>query len=316
MTDPDQSSGKNDRPSISGNAQPGIVRRLFNGLKTVFGVADTESSLRESLEEVIEEHDLDAAGLGREEQSMLFNVLDYGAMRADDIMVPRADIVAVDTTLDSENLLKAFARAAHSRLPVYRENLDDIIGMIHLKDVVIALDRQRTADDAAEGSSQDGFDTSEIIREVLFVAPSMRLIDLLAKMRAKRTHMAIVIDEYGGADGLVTIEDLVEQIVGDIEDEHDEPERLVLKPVRAGVFDCDARLSVEELEKVLDCDLLPENLDDGIDTVGGLVVSLEGRVPAIGESITHNQGYAFEVLDADPRRIKKLRIYTPDSATT
>lgn len=306
MTDPDHPSEDNDRPSISGDARSGIVQRFFRGLKASLSMADSESSLRESLEEVIEEHDLDAAGLGQEEQSMLFNVLDYGNMRADDIMVPRADIVAVNAALDSESLLKAFARAAHSRLPVYRENLDDIIGMIHLKDVVIELDRQRTTGTAAG-------DTASIVREVLYVAPSMKLMDLLAKMRAKRTHMAIVIDEYGGADGLVTIEDLVEQIVGDIEDEHDDTERLVLKPVRAGVFDCDARLSVEELEKVLDCDLLPENLDDDIDTVGGLVASLEGRVPAIGESIVHEQGYAFEVLDADPRRIKKVRIYAPDA---
>ena len=142
MTDPDHPSEDSDRPSISGDARLGIAQRFFRGLKTSLGMADAESSLRESLEEVIEEHDLDAAGLGREEQSMLFNVLDYGIMRADDIMVPRADIVAVDAALDSESLLKAFARSAHSRLPVYRENLDDIIGMIHLKDVVIALDRQ------------------------------------------------------------------------------------------------------------------------------------------------------------------------------
>ena len=277
-------------------------------LKRVFSSGRVDPSLRESLEGVIEGHHEDGGldDLGVDERSMLFNVLSYGNMRTDDIMVPRVDIVAVDASLAFDDLLGVFAAASHSRLPVYKENLDEVVGMVHVKDVVIALERVQQGEITTPTIEQ-------IMREVLIVAPSMKLMDLLSKMRLKRTHMAIVVDEYGGTDGLVTIENLVEQIVGDIEDEHDEDDRIVLVPVRSGVYDVDARMPVVELEKVLGCDLLPTNQDEDIDTIGGVVVSLEGRVPQIGDVVEQDDGYQFEILNGDPRKIRKIRIYTPDS---
>ena len=280
--------------------------KTMSWIKRIFASAKSDPTLRESIEGVIEEHS-DGEGtdvFGEDERSMLFNVLSYGNMRTDDIMVPRVDIVAVDVALPFEDLLNVFATAAHSRLPVYKENLDEIVGMVHVKDVVIGL-----------GKPEHGIIVTptieEIMREVLIVAPSMKLIDLLAKMKAKRTHMAIVVDEYGGTDGLVTIEDLVEQIVGDIEDEHDEDERLVITPVRTGVYDADARMPVEDLEAVLSYELLPEERDEGIETLGGVIVSIEGRVPQIGDVVEHSNGYRFEILNGDPRKISKIRIYSP-----
>lgn len=284
---------------------PGAVswfKRIFLRVK------DDDPSLRESLEEVIEEHE-DLGGrdvIGKDERSMLFNVLSYGNMRTDDIMVPRVDIVAVDVALPFEELLGVFASAAHSRLPVYKENLDEIVGMVHVKDAVISLEGQQHGAKAAPT-------IENIMREVLIVAPSMKLMDLLAKMRAKRTHMAIVVDEYGGTDGLVTIENLVEQIVGEIEDEHDDEDRLVFVPVRAGVYDADARMPVEELESVLGYELLPEERDEDIETLGGVIVSIEGRVPQIGDIIEQRDGFKFEILNGDARRIRKIRIYTPEN---
>jgi hemolysin (HlyC) family protein len=266
------------------------------------------TSFRESLEEAIEDHveEEGADPLGEDERSMLLNVLNYSELRIDDIMVPRVDIVALEVATPFDQLIARFASASHSRLPVYRDNLDDIIGMMHVKDVVIQLDK---------GPADHSSDAIEsLMRPVLIVVPSMKLIDLLTSMRHKRTHMAIVVDEYGGTDGLVTIEDLVEQIVGDIEDEHDDESDLSLEPVSEGVYDASARLPVVDLERVLGCDLLPEERDEDIETLGGLVVSLEGRVPMIGEMIHHSDGYRFEVLDGDPRHITRIRIYNRDKA--
>lgn len=267
-----------------------------------------EPTLRESLEEVIEEHDEEGEGeaLGDDERAMLMNVLRYGELRIDDIMVPRADIAAIEASTSLDDLIGKFSGAVHSRLPVYRGSLDDLVGMIHVKDVVRLF--------ASPNAHRDNATIGELLRPLLFVAPSMKLIDLLVKMRVKRTHMAIVVDEYGGTDGLVTIEDLVEQIVGDIEDEHDEttPQRLIARG--GGVYDADARTPVEELEEVLNCDLLPDERDEDVETVGGLVASLEGRVPGIGESITHPLGHRFEIIDADPRKILRVRIHQPQAS--
>lgn len=288
----------------NGSGLAGAWRRIGRWLGLL---QNGEPTLRESLEEVIEEHSEEGAGdvLGDEERAMLMNVLKYGELRIDDVMVPRADIVAVDASTSMDDLVSAFSAAAHSRLPVYRGSLDDLIGMVHVKDVVSLFGGPQAAREKAT--------IGKLLRPMIFVAPSMKLMDLLAKMRARRTHMAIVVDEYGGTDGLVTIEDLVEQIVGDIEDEHDEvpPQRLMARG--DGVYDADARTRVEELEAVLGCDLLPDELDDDVETVGGLVASLEGRVPGVGETITHPLGHRFEILEADPRRILRVRIHPPDS---
>ena len=283
----------------------GLLGLLYRVGRLLGLARNGEPSLRESLEEVIEEHDEDGVGdaLSDDERAMLMNVLKYGELRIDDIMVPRADIVAIDASTSLHDLVGVFSNAAHSRLPVYRGSLDDLVGMVHVKDVVRLFGSSVTqSEDASIG---------KLLRPLIFVAPSMKLMDLLAKMRARRTHMAIVVDEYGGTDGLVTIEDLVEQIVGEIEDEHDEtaPQRLMARG--DGTYDADARTRVEELEEVLKCDLLPDERDEDVETVGGLVVSLEGRVPAVGEMIDHPLGHRFEIIDADPRKILRVRVHPP-----
>ncbi|MFC3050318.1 hemolysin family protein [Kordiimonas pumila] len=276
---------------------------FWRSIKYFLGLKNGEVSLRESLEEALEEHEGEssAKALGAEERKMLFNVLEYGTLRVYDVMVPRADIVSVPLDISYSDLVKVFAAAAHSRIPIYKDTLDEVHGMVHVKDVL-----KVAADDAIEN-----FRISKIQRPVLIVPPSMKVIDLLAKMRNRRTHMAIVIDEYGGTDGLVTVEDIVEEIVGVIEDEHDEIDELVLVPLSDGGFDTDARLEMGPLEEALGIDLLPEEQDEDVDTVGGLVFTLAGRVPEIGEVISHESGYTFEVVDADPRRIHKVRIHPP-----
>ncbi|WP_262693679.1 hemolysin family protein [Kordiimonas aquimaris] len=277
---------------------------IFTSLRTLFGVKTGETSLRESLEEAIVEHDEGSGGesLGDKEREMLFNVLEYGALRVGDVMVPRADIISVPNDISFPDLMKVFAEAAHSRMPVYRETLDDVVGMVHVKDTLKVV---------VEGKNSDAFSLSSIRRPVLYVPASMRVIDLLGKMSASRTHMAVVVDEYGGTDGLVTVEDMVEEIVGEIDDEHDEIEAPDLVPLPEGRYDADARIDVEELEEALGVELTPEERGEDVDTLGGLVFLLGDRVPDIGEIIEHETGYKFEVLDADPRRIKKIRIHPP-----
>ncbi len=304
MTDQSANSPSGDSSSASSKGQGG----LWRALKDLLGFRASEVSLRESLEEAIEEHEEEARGqsLGEEEREMLFNVLRYGALRVDDVMVPRADIVGVSSDIAYSDLIKVFADANHSRMPVYRETLDTVLGMVHVKDALRV---------AAEESDVSDFKVATIQRPVLFVPPSMKVIDLLAKMRLSRTHMAMVVDEYGGTDGLLTVEDIVEEIFGEIEDEHDEIEDPYITPLEGGGYDVDARLEVDELEEMIGVDLLPEELDEGVDTVGGLVFSLAGCVPEIGEVMVHESGYRFEVVDADPRRIHKVRIHagTEDS---
>lgn len=261
-----------------------------------------DSSLRESLEEVIEEHE-DTRGeetLGEEEREMLLNVLKYNQLRTADIMVPRADIVAVEISTPFKTLVGIFCQAGHSRLPIYRKSLDEIVGMVHVKDALRVL-----------GAGKKAPAIEDILRDIIIVPPSMRLIDLLKRMKTQRTHMALVVDEYGGTDGLVTIEDLVEQIVGEIEDEYDEENEPQMTFIGNGIYEADARLLVEDLEEALKIDLLSDEQDENVDTLGGLVFALEGRVPEIGESINHPLGYRFEIIGADPRRIKKVRIHLP-----
>ena len=266
----------------------------------------SEATLRESIEHAIDEHELtpDEPGddLSDAERTMLRNILQYGELRVEDVAVPRADIIAFNAEEGFEPLVGAFASAGHSRLPVYRESLDAVIGMVHVKDVYQHL---------AEGEGTRPPRLEQLLRSVLFVPPSMRVLDLLARMRASRTHMAIVVDEYGGTDGLVTIEDLVEEIVGDIEDEHDEAETHRWRRLADGSIEADARVPLSELEATLDHDFLPEESDDEVDTLGGLVFMLVGRVPVIGEIITDDSGYGFEILDGDPRRITRVAIHPP-----
>lgn len=252
-------------------------------------------TVREALEDLIEDRDESGIPIDEQERVLLGNILHLRERSAYDVMVPRADIVGVDAATPLDELSELFIKCGHSRLPVYRGRLDDVIGMVHIKDVLAASRVDKP------------FQLHRIVRRVLFVSPSMRVMDMLLEMRLKRTHMALVVDEYGGIDGLVTIEDLVEQIVGEIEDEHDrdvEPD-MVVRP--DGVIEADARTPIEEFEVVVGPMLTEEERED-VDTLGGLVFFIAGRVPSRGELIAHPSGLEFEVVDADPRRIKWLRV--------
>ena len=233
----------------------------------------------------------------------------FHRLRVDDIMVPRANIIAVDNASTLTELSKAFKDAGHSRLPVYKESLDDPIGMVHIKDIMpyLMLD--------AKGRTNKTYPDKKILpkikREVIFVPPSMLAQDLLRRMQGRRIHMAIVVDEYGGTDGLITIEDLIETIVGDIDDEHDELEpevQIVTDKGGRSVWEADARIHIDDFEKALGRDFATPDEEDDVDTLGGLIFTLAGRVPERGEIIRHASGIEFEVIDGDSRRLKRLRI--------
>jgi magnesium and cobalt transporter len=269
------------------------------------------AAIRESLEEVIEESERESPALSAQERVMLGNLLTFGELKVGDVMVPRADIVAVDENIGLADLLKLFREAQHSRLPVYRETLDEPTGLIHVKDVMGLLQPEAGGAYCLSPNAR----ITSLRRPILFVPPSMRALDLLLKMQATHTHLALVIDEYGGTDGLVSIEDIIEEIVGDIADEHDE-DATTLKPDGDG-FIADARMDLDDFRSQTGHDLL---VDDGeardIDSLGGLVVSLLGRVPQRGEIVAHPNGAEFQVMEADPRRVKKLRVTLPKSRAT
>lgn len=229
----------------------------------------------------------------------------FDQMQVADVMVPRADIVGIEVGTPFGELIPAFADAAHSRLPIYRETLDDPLGVVHIKDVMAQL-VPVVSEPNQDWASRRILD--DVRRPLLFAPPSMRAIDLLLRMQARRMHLALVVDEYGGTDGLVTLEDLLEPIVGNIEDEHDDEATPGIVPKGNGVWVADARATIMELEQVAGQAILEDGEDDDIDTLGGLVFMLAGRIPERGEMILHPVGFEFEVLDADPRRIKRLRI--------
>jgi CBS domain containing-hemolysin-like protein len=285
----------NDAPN--GHHTP-LFKRLMQLLR---GENASSAAMRESLEEVIEGSDRKEPALSVQERVMLSNLLSFGELKVSDVMLPRAQIVAADEDTPLAELMSLFREAKHSRLPVYRENLDDPTGLVHVKDVLTLLE-PNGANDYRLTSAK----IARIRRPILFVPPSMRALDLLLKMQASHTHLALVIDEYGGTDGLVSIEDIIEEIVGDIADEHDE-EAPALKRDEDG-FVADARVELEDFKTETGVDLATSEADEAVDSQGGLVASLVGRVPQRGEIIAHPSGYEFEVLEADPRRIKRLRI--------
>jgi CBS domain containing-hemolysin-like protein len=281
---------------------PSILKRLSQMLR---GDANA-AAMRESLEEVIEESERQSPALSAQERLMLANLLKVGELRVADVMVPRADIVAADETMPLTALVALFREAQHSRLPVYRETLDDPTGLVHIKDVLALMEP------GADGSFRwSTASVAQIKRPLLFVPPSMPVLDLLVKMQTTHMQLALVIDEYGGTDGLVSIEDLIEEIVGDIADEHDEEEAAVRSDGQGGYL-ADARIDLEDFKTQTGLDLgVDDEATEDIDTLGGLVISLLGRVPQRGEIVAHPGGTEFEVLEADPRRIKKLRIRPP-----
>jgi magnesium and cobalt transporter len=293
MSDPDQFP-----PDAENGRAPSLLKRLAQVLR-----GGGPNSIRESLEEVIEESERQSPSLTAQERVMLANLLRFGELRVDDVMVPRADIVAVEEKTPLQELIVDFRKAQHSRLPVYRETLDDPIGLVHIKDIFSLLEP------SADGSVRcPDVPISQIKRELLFVPPSMPARELLLKMQTTHIHLALVIDEYGGTDGLVSIEDLIEEIVGDIDDEHDVEEAPRLHALDDGGYDADARLDLEDFKAQTNIDLAPKDADEEIDTLGGLVVSLVGRVPQRGEIVPHPSGFEFEIVEADPRRVKRLRL--------
>ena len=338
---PDDQQPRSDEPSST--SQPGSGGRNGSGrpasggpflqkLKGLFGQKQQTSSLRESLEGALDE----AVGIASDpfsakERSMLRNVLGLRDLRVDDVMVPRADIDGVEIGVTIADLIKEFRVAGHSRLPIYRETLDEPVGMVHIKDLLGWMTTQALLSDEDLGRRRakppGGLDMrriplktslveAELIREVLYVPPSMPAVDLLVKMQATRIHLAIIIDEYGGTDGLASIEDLVEEIVGEIEDEHDEESAPMIVPTDDGGFIADARAPIEEVGDLLGQELEIGDLVEEVDTLGGLVFNRAGHVPVRGELVTFPGGYEFEIIDADPRRIKRVRIHRREPGTT
>jgi CBS domain containing-hemolysin-like protein len=299
----------------------GLKTWLGRMLRALFGWKP--GSIRDDLEIVLEAASVET-GFSPEERAMLANILDLRERRVEDVMVPRADIVAVEQDITLGELVKVFEGAGHSRLVAYHETLDEPVGMVHIRDL-IAFMAQRAAVDGQQNGKRTkpvpaGLDlkainlslslaSTGIIRKILFVPPSMPAIDLLAKMQATRIHLALVIDEYGGTDGLVSIEDIVEQIVGDIEDEHDQAESPDVVPQADGSFLADARAGLEEVTATVGPDFDVGEVADEVDTLGGYLVVQVGRVPVRGELMPGPRGFEIEVLDADPRRVKKVRIY-------
>ena len=295
MSTPDPKHDDSDKPLT-------LFRRLAQSLR---GNTDAQA-IRESLEEVIEESERENTDLSPQERVMLGNLLKFGELKVSDVMVPRPDIIAVEENLPIAELVKAFREAQHSRLPVYRGTLDDPLGFIHIKDV-LAL-----AEQLPDGTLRwRGNSTASIRRNLLFVPPSMPARDLLLKMQTTHIHLALVIDEYGGTDGLVSIEDLVEQIVGEIADEHDYEQGPSLRALPDGNFAADARMELEDFKARTGIDLRVEDLSEEVDTLGGLAAALIGRLPQRGEIVQHPSGYEFEILEADPRRIKRIQIRVP-----
>jgi CBS domain containing-hemolysin-like protein len=289
-----------DDSSSTAPAPGGI---FWKRLSTFLFGDDGETTLRDQIEEVIESREGEPPAVGdlsHVERQMLKNLLHFGERTADDLAVPRGEIVAVPSTITFEGLVAAFAEAGHSRLPVYEGSLDKVVGMIHLKDV-FAL--QVTDAEPPE-------DISVLYRTPLYVPESMGVLDLLARMRAQRVHLAIVVDEFGGTEGLVTIEDVVEEIVGDIEDEHDEEPEGMLIQLEGGSWDADARAELEDVAETIDARLAI--VEEDVDTLGGLALVLAGHVPQQGEIVEHPSGWRLEITDGDARRVNRLRLHAPE----
>ncbi|CAH1678748.1 Magnesium and cobalt efflux protein CorC [Hyphomicrobiales bacterium] len=318
----DRSTGQDDGPAHREPPSERWIDRLLAGI----GLRNTPS-IREGLADALE---ITGPGgdFNAQERSLLKNVLDLREMRVDDAMVPRSDIVAIHAEASLAEVLNLFRTAGHSRIPVYGETLDDPRGMVHIRDFVDYLASRTEAQAPSRAKIamvrlaidlSAPLASAKILRPVLFVPPSMPAMDLLVKMQATRTHMALVIDEYGGTDGLVSMEDLVEMIVGDISDEHDDDEDPQIEASEGDTFIVDARAGLEEVSIAIGIDLEAADTAEDVDTIGGLIVTMAGRVPTQGETVDGPEQLTFEVLDADPRRVKRVRIHrraVADSATS
>ena len=286
-------------PHISGSvSEPSLGSKFFQRIKQKWrGMTrgEADNSLRETIEELIEDADETNPSIESDERLLLGNVLNLRDLTAQDVMVPRVDIMAVPATIEGSELLAAFTRSRHSRLPVFGNNLDDVTGMVESKDVLNWV------------ATQEPLDLKALVRNVLFISPAMRTLDLLFQMRETGTKMALVVDEFGGIDGLVTFSDLIEEIIGDIQDAQDSPPSPQLIERPDGSILADGRVLLEEISEKYGVDLIVEGMEDDIDTIGGLVVALAGRLPSRGELISHpGGGFEIEVIDADPRRINRV----------
>jgi magnesium and cobalt transporter len=286
---------------------------LWPALRKILGL-EAARSLREQLEEAIDEHEDenggardDAGGAGggdlsRVERQMLRNLLHFSEHDADDVAVPRGEIIAVEASISWAEMVAAFSEHGHSRMPVYRETLDSVIGMIHIKDIFTFL---------ANGTPPPG-DWTTLMRQPLYVPQARGALDVLADMRTQRVHLAIVLDEFSGTDGLITIEDLVEEIVGEIEDEHDETPQELIVPIGEGMWDCDARAELDDVAQLVDPRLA--EVAEAVDTLGGLAFVLAEAVPAVGTVLEHPSGWRIEVTAGDETHVTRLRLHPPVAA--
>ena len=306
MAEGSPKDGNGSKESDSSSHEGG----LWSGLKSLLFGEEESPSLRRELEEALDEYDEEEQDEGAPspangdlsaiERQMVRNLLHFSEHTVDDVAVPRADIIAIEEKASFAELAALFAEAGHSRIPVYRETLDTIVGMVHIRDAFAIL-----AGKAAVPETLD-----PLIRQPLYVPESMGALDLLAEMRAKRTHLAIVLDEYSGTEGLLTFEDLVEEIVGDVEDEHDDAPEALLVPLEGGMWEADARAELDDVAKEID-ERLAE-IEEDVDTLGGLAFVIAGRVPEAGEILDHEQsGWKLEVVSSDGRRVTRLRLHPP-----
>ena len=302
---PDSSSPAGDAESSSG---------LMLAIRKFFDPDYGERSLRAQLEDAIDEHEDEngddtpehsgTGDLSLVERQMLRNLLHFSEHDADDVAVPRGQIIAIEATASWDQLVETFAEHGHSRMPVYREQLDDVIGMIHIKDVFTIL---------ARGETPPG-DWTVLLRQPLYVPQTRNALDVLADMRAQRMHLAIVVDEFSGTDGLITIEDLVEEIVGEIEDEHDDAPEQWIVDIGGGMWDCDARAELEDVARQVSPAIV--EVEESVDTLGGVAFVLAEQVPEVGRVLEHPSGWRIEVIDGDETHVTRLRLHAPDLAAT
>ena len=306
MTDVENDSGSGATRSSSQTREEEEPGRIWRSLKALLFGNNDDNSLRAQIEEVIDDHESDAetdsngkADISSLELEMLRNMLHFSEHRVDDIAVPRADIIAIEVSAPFSEFVDIFSEHGHSRIPVFRENLDNIIGMIHIKDIFAIV--------AKGGPFPD--DITPFLRQPRFVPESMGVLDLLAEMRATRIHLAIIFDEYNGTEGLVTIEDIVEEITGEIEDEHDDEPVPQLVQLEDGIWEADARAELDDVGEMIDPAL--EEIEEDVDTIGGLAFVLAGHIPTVGERLEHPSGWILEITEADDRRVTRLRLHPP-----
>ncbi len=282
------------------DSDPSFFKKISSRLKQKwksFRRVETDSKLRETLEELIEDAEVGESSIASDERMLLGNVLDLRDLTAQDVMIPRVDIIAIPQTISATDLISTMIRSRHSRLPVYRNTLDDVIGAVDIQDVLAWL------------ASKKPLNIKSLITNVLFISPTMRTLDLLFQMRETGTKMALVVDEYGGIDGMVTFSDLIEEIIGDIQDAQDSTPSPQVIERADGSLVIDARVLLEELQEERNLNLVIPELEDEVDTIGGLVIALAGRLPSRGELIQHPKGYEIEIMDADPRRVKRVCLH-------